>query len=236
MKKKAEKRGTRRRVAPMVRPQAIERAFENAKSAIVKGLETFDKRLAPKAQAAFEFRSTLNAETDRGCALMAAAYLDDQLGELLRAYLVDDSKTADELFGPLAPLGTFSSRIDLAYMLGLVGPHARRELHLIRKIRNEFGHKYKPMTFEDPGIKSRCSGFKAYSLLPAGTARGNFTRTVMGILAVLHVRVGSANHRPQRSEGEIELSSEARKIFDLLIGSGRARNSNDKTKGRLKST
>ncbi|BCK33297.1 hypothetical protein VCSRO96_3117 [Vibrio cholerae] len=67
-----------------------------------------------------EFRKTLNSETDRGCALMAAAYIDEKLGELLKAYLVDDPKIIERMFDFNGPFGTFSSRIDSTYSLGLL--------------------------------------------------------------------------------------------------------------------
>lgn len=78
-----------------------------------------------------QFRSSLSPETDRGCALMAASFLDSELGDLLRSYVVDDRSVADEVFGQAKPLGTFSSRIDAAYLLGLISANARRDLHLL---------------------------------------------------------------------------------------------------------
>ena len=103
----------------------------------------------------FEFRATLTEETDRGCALMAAAYLDDQLECLLRRTLVDDNTAIDDLLRSAGALGSFSARIELCYALGLLPGQARRDLHLIRKIRNDFGHVAKPLAFEEPGI---CQG------------------------------------------------------------------------------
>ena len=58
------------------------------------------KKIKPseKATEAFEFRRSLTPETDRGCALMAAAYLEDQLAELLMLYFVDDASLAKDVF------------------------------------------------------------------------------------------------------------------------------------------
>src|SRR5262245_33803219 len=102
-----------------------------------------------------EFRSSLTPETDRGCALMAAAYLSNQLVRLLRATLVEDEDVIDELFRHLGPLGSFSGCIEMCYALGLLPSEVRRDLHLIRKIRNDFGHVARTLTFEDPGIANR---------------------------------------------------------------------------------
>jgi uracil-DNA glycosylase len=41
-----------------------------------------------KLREAMEFRETLNEETDRGCALMAASFLDEQLRKMLEKCLV----------------------------------------------------------------------------------------------------------------------------------------------------
>ena len=76
-----------------------------------------------------EFRSSLTPETDRGCALMAAAFLDSELELLLRAFVVKNKKVEDEMFGQSKPIGAFSSRIDLAYLLGLISADTRRDLH-----------------------------------------------------------------------------------------------------------
>ncbi len=38
---------------------------------------------SPKIDEVLEFRSSLTGETDRGCALTAAAYLSDELEKLL---------------------------------------------------------------------------------------------------------------------------------------------------------
>ena len=136
-----------------------------------------------------EFRRGLRNETDRGCALMAAAYLDDQLGRLLQSVLVDDAKAVDELLGPSGALGTFSSRIEACYALGLLPPMARRDLHLIRKVRNEFAHTPSPRAFEDSPIASRCSELHYAFVIIAGRARGKFTNAALGVCAVIHAKL-----------------------------------------------
>jgi hypothetical protein len=46
--------------------------------------------LTEKLKEVAKCRDTLNPETDRGCALMAAAYLDSQLELLLRKSFIPD--------------------------------------------------------------------------------------------------------------------------------------------------
>lgn len=60
-------------------------------------------------------------ESDRGCALVGGAMIDDALAALLRAFFIHDpSVTQNLMTSPNAPLATLSSRIDLVRALGLV--------------------------------------------------------------------------------------------------------------------
>lgn len=154
------------------------------------------KKLTGKFAEALRFRHTLTSESDRGCALMAAAYLDLQLYELLKAYFVEDGKVAEGLLGPSRPLESFSSRIDMAYALGLIGRKTRRELHIIRKVRNDFAHKHTHVSFHDSVISNRCRELRFHQILKAQNPRSSYTRTVMGILAGVHGELKRARHRP----------------------------------------
>jgi DNA-binding MltR family transcriptional regulator len=178
------------------------------------------EELLPKLGEVFEFRKTLSPETDRGCALMAAAYLDAQLEKLLSLHFVDDRVVVEELLGQSKPLGSFSSRIDMAYVLGFIGPKARRDLHLIRKIRNLFGHDHMPLSFNEPKIASRCEEFSY--VIVEGDSRQKFIRAVMGILALLHFEIDKTQHtRMQQDlfipeEAKAEVNHFAIQLRDLL--------------------
>lgn len=173
----------------------------------------------PRFEEVATFRNTLNAESDRGCALMSAAYLDSQLEELLRVNFIADSKVADELLAQSKPLSTFSSRIDLAYLLGRIGKMAHRDLHLIRKIRNEFGHTSAPLDFNHPAIAARCRELY-YCIREVDVApRKRFTNTVLGVLACIH---GATQHTSQpevATDVEItpRLVEKVRKTADVVM-------------------
>jgi DNA-binding MltR family transcriptional regulator len=138
--------------------------------------------------AALAFRLTLSPETDRGCALMAAAYLDSRLGEWLALYFVDDPKVANKLLSQEGPLSTFSSRIELAYLLGLLSPRESQALNLIRKIRNEFAHIPEPTSFGHQKIASWCKSLEALGFYKRGNHRAMFTGAVMMVLAAINFR------------------------------------------------
>ncbi|WP_232080757.1 hypothetical protein [Variovorax sp. SRS16] len=98
----------------------------------------------------------LNGESPRGMVLVAAAMLDDALRELLLASLVPNPSGSDTLFdGANAPLSTFSARIDAAYRLGLISGNFCRDIHIIRRIRNDVAHQPSGFTFDDPSPRSR---------------------------------------------------------------------------------
>lgn len=159
-----------------------------------------------------EFRRSLSRETDRGCALMAAECLSDQLSELLRAHFVEDRKVCDRVFdGMNGALSTFSSRIEFAYLLGHIGVVARRELHLIRKIRNEFAHGYRPLAFADEGVAVRCHELRAHVLFPDPSPRVTFVRSIMGLLAIIHASLALANHATAREDIRIEMGEDEQK-------------------------
>ena len=117
---------------------------------------------------------------------MAAAYLDDQLEGLLRQALVDDKAAIDDLLRSSGALGSFSARIELCCALGLLPRQARRELHLIRKIRNDFAHVAKPLAFEEPGISCRCREPSTVRLKHNRRLVTMLTGAVLGVCAVVH--------------------------------------------------
>lgn len=94
-------------------------------------------------------------ETDRGLAVLAPAYLDTLLEELLRAFL-RPTDAIDTLLQPSGPLGAYSVRIDLAHALGFLSDKAGRDLHLLRKIRNEFAHSVDTHAFSEDRVRNWC--------------------------------------------------------------------------------
>ncbi len=88
--------------------------------------------------------------------ILAATLLDVGLDTLLRSFLITISTSDDELFdGGNAPLGNFSAKINLAFRLGLISDKYASDLHIIRKIRNEFAHNIHGCDFEHSSVKQR---------------------------------------------------------------------------------
>ena len=174
-----------------------------------------------RAIEATDFRMMLISESDRGCALMAAAFLDDQLSLLIKEFLVQDQKVVSPLFESNGPIATFSSRISLSYALGLIPYNAYRELNLLRKIRNEFAHISQKLSFESPAIAARCRelSFDGFSIKVA--PRKKFVRSMLGILVFVHdARSKVQSCQPLENHDESILSKAHNEVKDFFNNMG----------------
>jgi mannitol operon repressor len=112
----------------------------------------------------------LNRETDRGAALFSASILDDVLKAILAAFLIDSS-ISNELFNHTKPLGSFSSRQDFCYALGLISKVEYDQCNLVRKIRNEFAHTSQvAIDFNSGKVSKHCTTLRAGSQVRAATS------------------------------------------------------------------
>lgn len=92
-----------------------------------------------------------NSSSSRSCVIVAAAYLDMVLRDLLVFYLSPPHNKDEDntLFSGLGPLSTFSSRILLSSRLGLISDYEFRALQVVRKIRNNFAHNLSEDSLDD---------------------------------------------------------------------------------------
>ena len=110
------------------------------------------RKSEPEVEQLGRFLAFFNKESDRGAALVAASMLDERLEQILSAFFIESSAAKELVSGFNAPLGTFSSRASAAAALGLIQDNEFKEITLIRKIRNEFGHGWEPVSFETENI------------------------------------------------------------------------------------
>ena len=108
-------------------------AMANKKKLKTFGPEQFDRA----------FKSLME-ESDRGCVLLTAVWLDEALGELHRAKIHErvneGPKLWKELTGRFGPLFDFSPKILLGYAYGLLRREEYDDLQIIREIRNDVAH------------------------------------------------------------------------------------------------
>ena len=89
---------------------------------------------------------------DTGHATLTAARLDNLLQQLLLHALPRMSNTPAASLFDRGPLGTFSAKIDLARALGLIDTQTRRDLRVIKDVRNVFAHAENPVRFASPEV------------------------------------------------------------------------------------
>lgn len=124
--------------------------------------------------------------------------LEEALKQLLQKRLVEPrSRKRDIVEGDQAPLHSFSAKIDAAFQLGLISEYMARDLHLVRKIRNEFAHHPLELNFESERIRAwvrvldeasdynRRDPATRAAIGPAG-ARWDFLGTAAWMLYSLH--------------------------------------------------
>ncbi len=139
-----------------------------------------------------KFVDELRRETDRGLPLVGAALIDEKLLETLNAFFVHGKAAERLLSDNNGALGTFSSRIDACFALGLIDDFEHREISLIRKVRNEFAHAKHGLSFQSEPVKGFCSSLK--SDLPEGAnypinePRFRFTNAVVCMALRLYYR------------------------------------------------
>lgn len=101
-----------------------------------------------------EFLAALKDQSDLGQVLITATFIEDQLLRILQCFMVEGRVIKDMVSGPSAIMGTFSSKTQLAYALGLIDEKEYKTINAVRKIRNEFAHNI-TTDFEDPKIRGK---------------------------------------------------------------------------------
>ena len=137
-------------------------------------------------------------EADSAAVILACSLFDDILSRILIAFFVDCKISRELIYGGNAPLGTFSSRIKCTYSLGMLTKDELDDLNKLRKLRNEFAHKWNYLDLNNEKMISICRSMHHIRTdTPANkqTARECFN-TVVGVLfPALTLRATQAQHK-----------------------------------------
>lgn len=102
------------------------------------------------------FSDEFNKESDRACVILSAAMIENELENLLKRSLIPSTKRSDDLFDTAtSPLGNFSSKIIMAYRLGIISKKLYNSINIIRKIRNQFAHDIYECNFGNEKVKDK---------------------------------------------------------------------------------
>jgi DNA-binding MltR family transcriptional regulator len=140
---------------------------------------------------------------------MSVAYIDERLSVLLEKYFVDDKSIIQTLFDATGPLGTFSSKLKLAYGIGLLPKNVYTDCNKIRKIRNSFAHISKPISFEDEPIKSQTHSLILHGIDSHNRTKVRFTRSIMSILLVIENSIRTIKRCEPKKDFDIEMNKRA---------------------------
>jgi hypothetical protein len=126
--------------------------------AYVRAFREFTKS-APTADDIGPMEEEFYGQNDRACGILFGGWIDLALVSAIKSTLRPDltSGLEKDLFDFEGPLGTFSSRINLAYALLIFGEKTKHDLELIRLIRNQFAHCRLPLRFEVPEVSAVCA-------------------------------------------------------------------------------
>jgi hypothetical protein len=100
-------------------------------------------------QESAEIVKDLRNESDRGAIILAATSIEDSLetalGMRMQA-LETDSKARTAIFGAEGTLSTYSDKTLLAYALGIIDRKGKKDIDLVRHIRNACAHSRQPLS------------------------------------------------------------------------------------------
>lgn len=153
------------------------------------------------------FLKTIKGESDRGCVLVAAAFLDEALELLLRSKMKSTPKTVKQSVDPLltgiGPLRSFWAKTELCRTLNFLAEWEYDDLTQIRNLRNLFAHSYEQADFDDPRVVDMVMKLNAFGsrTVPQGQApkradvkeaRLRFSLAAAWLAGALHNRAGMA--------------------------------------------
>jgi hypothetical protein len=90
---------------------------------------------------------------ERSAVIVGAAQLDNVLEQFLITVLQPGNDK--KLFGANGPLGNMSSKINVAYRLGIIDADVECALELVRRIRNDFAHSLETATLSEDKQRNR---------------------------------------------------------------------------------
>jgi hypothetical protein len=81
------------------------------------------------------FKAELTGESDGSCVILVSALIEDALTHrIVRSFSIkSDAAELRAIFRPEGPLGTFSSRMEIACLFGIIGDAAYAQLDLVRE-------------------------------------------------------------------------------------------------------
>jgi DNA-binding MltR family transcriptional regulator len=129
--------------------------------------------------------------THRGAVLVWASIIDDVLLRMLKAHFVElNAEQRNGLFGPMGPLGGFSSRTKMLHALGIIKRDEMEVIDIVRGVRNKFAHSL-GVSLNDATLSDISSDLavRLQGGTPMGEPRHQFTGACSTLLCLLVQRL-----------------------------------------------
>ncbi len=127
----------------------------------------------------------LEQESDRGAALLACAFLDAMLGQVLERCFISPEK-GRQLFAR----ASFGARLQWAVALGAISDVALHDLEVLQRVRNKFAHRLHGLTFESAEVREETRNLNVPDefMAEADTSRGRYIFSAVLLARYLGVR------------------------------------------------
>lgn len=102
------------------------------------------------------FLKDIHGKSDRAVAIVGAALLNAHVEQLLTSFFVDDRAEIEALLANDRSLGTFGTRIRLAYLLGLISKDEHEDLWAVNQIDEAFSRELGDIAFVDEPVCGLC--------------------------------------------------------------------------------
>jgi DNA-binding MltR family transcriptional regulator len=145
----------------------------------------------------------LRDESDRGAILVAVSVLDGVFENRLRQLLDRGNAEAQArlLKGPLGALSTFSSKVDLAYCIGMIPPQLYGDIRLLKKLRNYCAHHWEEFLISRDVLDRFINPMKIKKALDAARICFPPFRPRDEAVGALAALITIANHHGAREQG-----------------------------------
>ena len=129
-------------------------------AASIKTLKAYyNDRVSPIDPA--ELIAELDGTSDRSTVVVLAAFIDDAIQFLIFSKMRPGLTETEhrEAFRNEGPIGTFSAKIEIAYLFGYIENDLRLRLHALREMRNACAHSRRAMSFKILALANVCKRF-----------------------------------------------------------------------------
>lgn len=128
----------------------------------IKRLRAFAK--VPIGDAPGNLADTIENETDRGCVILLSTAIEDVLKSRILENMVEiNADETERLFGPDAPLGSFSAKIKIGRALGIIDRDIARMCDVLRDMRNACAHSGRGISFDDKVLRDALAVLMAFT-------------------------------------------------------------------------